>query len=45
MVISLCNLGWPRTHYVDQASLELTEILLPVSRVLGLKAYITTPKP
>lgn len=33
MVISLCSLGWPETHYVNQASFELTEILLPVSRV------------
>jgi len=23
---SLCSLGWPRTHYVDQAGLELIEI-------------------
>lgn len=45
MVISLCNLGWLGTHYEDQASLELTEILLPVSRVLGLKLDTTTPRP
>lgn len=45
MVISLCSLGWPETHYEDQASLELIEILLPVSRGLGLKLYITTPRP
>lgn len=26
--ISLRSLGWPRTHYVEQVGLELTEILL-----------------
>lgn len=27
--VSLCSLAVPRTHYVDQAALELTEIHLP----------------
>ena len=28
--VSLCSPGCPRTHFVDQAGLELTEILLPL---------------
>lgn len=35
--VSLCGRRCPRTHVVDQASLELTEIQMP----LGLKAYST----
>jgi hypothetical protein len=27
--IALCSLGWPGTHYVEQAGLGLTELLLP----------------
>lgn len=27
---SLCSLGWPRTHYVDQIGLKLQEICLPL---------------
>jgi hypothetical protein len=43
----LCIFGCPRTHTVDQASLELTEICLLLHlflppKYLGLKAYITT---
>lgn len=35
--VSLCNSGWLRTHYVEQADLELTEFQLTTQRVLGLK--------
>ena len=28
---SLCTLDCPETHFVDQTSLELTEILLPLT--------------
>jgi hypothetical protein len=33
----------PGTHFVDQASLELRNLPASASRVLGLKAYTTTP--
>lgn len=29
-VVSLCNPGWSGTCYVDQAGVELKEILLPM---------------
>lgn len=29
--VEICGLGWPRTYYVDQAGLEFTEVLLPLS--------------
>lgn len=32
--LSLCSLGWPGAHDEDQAGLTLTEICLPVFRVL-----------
>jgi hypothetical protein len=28
--VSLCSPGYPGTHYVDQASLKLTEVHLPL---------------
>lgn len=34
---SLGSAGCPGTHHVDQAGLELTEIHLSASQVLGLK--------
>ena len=37
--VSLHSPGWPRTYYVDQADLELTESCLPL---LGLKACAAT---
>jgi hypothetical protein len=37
----LCSPGCPRTHFVDQAGLELRNP--PASRVLGLKACATKP--
>jgi hypothetical protein len=39
--VSLCSPGCPGTHFVDQAGLELTEIRLPVSQILGLKLCTT----
>ena len=38
----LCNSGYPRTHPVDQASLELQDPPAPASRVLRLKVCTTT---
>jgi hypothetical protein len=40
--VSLCSLGCPGTHFVDQADLELRNPPASASRVLGLKAYATT---
>ena len=40
--VSLCSLGCPGTHSVDQAGLELTEIHLPLPP-LGLKEHRTIP--
>ena len=41
---SLSMLPWlVWTHYVDQVSLELINILLPLPRVLGLKVCTTSP--
>jgi hypothetical protein len=39
--VSLCSPGCPRTHFVDQAVLELRSLPAPASRVLGLKALYT----
>ena len=39
--VSLCSPGCPRTHFVDQAGLELRD--LPTSQVLGSKARTSTP--
>jgi hypothetical protein len=41
--VSLCSLGSPGTHFVDQAALELRNPPASASRVLGLKACATTP--
>jgi len=41
--VSLCSSGCPRTHSVDQAGLELKNLPVSASRVLGLKACATMP--
>jgi hypothetical protein len=41
--VSLCSLGCPGTYSVDQAGLELRNLPVSASRVLGLKACATTP--
>jgi hypothetical protein len=41
--VSLCSLGCPGTHSVDQAGLELRNPPASASQVLGLKACATTP--
>jgi hypothetical protein len=41
--VSLYSPGCPGTHFVDQAGLELRNLLASASRVLGLKACATTP--
>jgi hypothetical protein len=41
--VSLYSPGTPETHFVDQAGLELRNLLASASRVLGLKACATTP--
>jgi hypothetical protein len=35
--VSLCSPGYPGTHFVDQAGLELRNPPASASRVLGLK--------
>jgi hypothetical protein len=40
--VSLCSPGCPRTHFVDQAGLELRNPPASASQVLGLKACATT---
>jgi hypothetical protein len=40
--VSLCSPGCPGTHSVDQAGLELRNLLASASQVLGLKACATT---
>jgi hypothetical protein len=40
--VSLCSPGYPGTHSVDQAGLELRNPPASASRVLGLKACTTT---
>jgi hypothetical protein len=42
--ISLYSPGCPGTHFVDQAGLELRNLLASASRVLGLKACATTAR-
>jgi hypothetical protein len=39
----LCSPGCPGTHFVDQAGLKLRNLPASASRVLGLKAFATTP--
>jgi hypothetical protein len=41
--VSLCSPGCPGTHFVDQAGLELRNLPVSASRVMGLKACTTTP--
>jgi hypothetical protein len=41
--VSLYSPGYPGTHFVDQAGLELRNLPASASRVLGLKACATTP--
>ena len=41
-VVSLCNLGCPGTHCVDQAGLEHFNLSASASQMLGLKASATT---
>jgi hypothetical protein len=41
--VSLCSLGCPGTHFVDQAGLELRDPPASASQVLELKACTTTP--
>jgi hypothetical protein len=41
--VSLCSLGCPGTHFVDQVGLELRDPPASASTVLGLKAFATTP--
>jgi hypothetical protein len=43
--VSLCSLGCPGTHSVDQAGLELRNLPASASQVLGLKACATTARP
>jgi hypothetical protein len=41
--VSLCSLGCPGTHSIDQAGLELRNPPASASQVLGLKVCATTP--
>jgi hypothetical protein len=41
--VSLCSLGCPGTHFVDQTGLELRNPPASASQVLGLKACAITP--
>jgi hypothetical protein len=41
--VSLCSLGCPGTHSVDQADLELRNLPASASQVLGLKVCATMP--
>jgi hypothetical protein len=41
--VSLCSPGYPGTHFVDQAGLELRNPPASASQVLGSKACTTTP--
>jgi hypothetical protein len=41
--VSLYNPGYPGTHFVDQAGLEIRNLPAFASRVLGLTACATTP--
>jgi hypothetical protein len=43
--VSLYSLGCPGTHFVDQAGLELRNLLASASQVLGLKVCATTARP
>jgi hypothetical protein len=41
--VSLCSLGCPGTHFVDQAGLDLRDPPASASQVLGLKVCATMP--
>jgi hypothetical protein len=41
-IVSLCSPWCPETHCVDQATLELRNLLASASQVLGLKACATS---
>jgi hypothetical protein len=41
--VSLYSPGCPGTHFVDQADLELRNLPVSASLMLGLKACATTP--
>jgi hypothetical protein len=41
--VSQCSLGCPRTHYVDQASLQLRDSPASTSQMLGLKVLPPLP--
>ena len=43
--VSLCTLGCPGTHSVDQAGLEPRNLSASASQVLGLKVCTTTARP
>jgi hypothetical protein len=43
-MVFLCSPGCPRTHFVDQAGLELRNPPVSASRVLELKACATTAR-
>jgi hypothetical protein len=43
--VSLCSLGCPRTHTVDQAGLKLSNLPASATQVLGLKVCVTTAQP
>jgi hypothetical protein len=43
--VSLCSPGYPETHSVDQAGLELRNPSASASQVLGLKVCATTAQP
>jgi hypothetical protein len=45
--VSLCRPGFPKTHFVDQAGLELRDLPASASAsgVLGLKSCATTAQP
>jgi hypothetical protein len=40
--VALCSPGCPGTHFVDQAGLELRNLPVSASQVLGLKTCATT---
>jgi hypothetical protein len=40
--VSLCSPGYPGTHFVDQAGLELRNPPAPASGVLGLMVIVFT---
>jgi hypothetical protein len=42
--VSLCSPGCPGTHFVDQAGLELRNLPLSASQMLGLKVCATTAR-